>query len=232
MKIVCAIFTKNNKEALPGMIRKDLNIKHFMAVTAIVFLVSACAPRVIFMHEARVRLEEQEVDLSRIQFYNDKDIVLQRKVDSQEYTVKEGVIREIDGRRVQEVRIPRNTNAVIDSTNGGNLYVRFERGDDKLIRFYRNEYDTYQIDADEWIQRQGKIEYAGKDFYITAAGNDALMLVKKTKAYKTMTESHVVSGIKVKTRRRRKNSRLQRKINDLKSDSKNKREDKKGDYWE
>lgn len=216
----------------------ELNVKQVLGLLAICLFFSACAPRVYFTEEARVRLADQKVDLARIQFYNDKDIVLQRKVDSQEFLVKEGVIREIDGRRVQEIRIPRNTPCVIDSnSSSGKLYVRFERGDGKALRFFRNAYDAYQIDADEWIQRKGKIQYAGKDFYITTGGNDALLLVKKTKAYKSMTESHVASGIKVGSKRKgkKKKSRLQRKIDELKSDKENKREDKEGndsDFWE
>ena len=112
-----------------------------------------------------------------------------------------GVIREVDGRRTQEIKIPRYTPCVIEGYENGRLYIRFERGDGKLLRFKRNSYDSFQIDADEWIKRRGAIVYGEKDFYIEPGGNDALLLVKKTKAYKSMTESRVTPGIKVNSRK-------------------------------
>jgi hypothetical protein len=199
------------------MNRIEITLLRITAIFVVIFF-SSCAPRVIFTEAARVRLAEQNVDLGKIQFYNDKEMVLRRKVDSSEFTVDSGVIREVDGRRTQEIKIPRYTPCIIEAYDNGILYIRFERGDEKLLRFKRNTYDSFQIDADEWIKRRGAIEYGGKDFYIEPGGNDALLLVKKTKAYKSMTESHVTPGIKVNSRKNKRSKRRQRQIDALKKD--------------
>ncbi|MEM0998267.1 MAG: hypothetical protein AAGN35_14500 [Bacteroidota bacterium] len=217
------------------MNRFQLNLLRISVLFTVIFF-SSCAPRVIFTEGARVRLAEQNVDMSKIQFYNDKEVILRRKVDSSEFTVDSGVIREVDGRRTQEIKIPRYTPCIIEGYDNGKLFLRFERGDEKLLRFKRNAYESFQIDADDWINRQGAIEYGGKDFYIQPGGNDALLLVKKTKAYKSMTESRVTPGIKVKSRRKKgkKKSRRQRQIDDLKKDPNAPKDGDDGasDVWE
>lgn len=168
---------------------------------AIAMVFSSCAPRVMFTEGARKKLEEAKVDLSLIQFYNDKEILLQRKMDNNEVVVESGTIREHDGRRIQEVRIPRYTPAIYDGFENGKLVVRFELGDGKTLRFYRNSYDKFQIDADKWVKRNGMITYGNMPFLIKPIGNDALLLVKKTKVYKTVTESETAKGLNVNKRR-------------------------------
>lgn len=199
------------------MKRIETNILRILAIFIVIFF-SSCAPRVIFKEDARARLDEQSVDLGKVQFYNDKEIILRRKVDSSEFSVDSGVIIEVDGRRTQEIKIPRYTPCIFEQYDNGRLYIRFERGDDKLLRFKRNSYDSFQIDADAWIKRRGQIEYGGKDFYIEPGGNDALLLVKKTKAYKSFTDSEVTKGLKVKKRKRKVFKRRQQKMEDMKKD--------------
>jgi hypothetical protein len=226
---VSAIFTLP-KNFFPGMKQIQNNIFKVLAVFTVMFI-SSCAPRLIFKEDARARLTEQNVDLAKVQFYTDKEIILRRKVDSSEFSVDDGVIIEVDGRRTQEIKIPRYTPCIFEQYDNGRLYIRFDRGEDKLLRFKRNSYDSFQIDADAWIKRRGQIEYGGKDFYIEPGGNDALLLVKKTKAYKSFTDSEVTRGLKVKKRKRKIFKKRQQEMDEMIKDPV-KTDSTGGDAWD
>jgi hypothetical protein len=151
----------------------------------------------LFSEDERLRLEVREVPITSVQFYNDKEIILRRKMNSSDLTVAGGVIKTVDGRQVEEIKIPRYTPCVADSFANGHLYIRFERGDDRQIRFYKNSYNMYQVDAERWIAGKGKVEYAGVVYFIENAGNDALLVVRKSKLYDQSTSRNFAKGVLV-----------------------------------
>lgn len=175
----------------------DLKMRPVFALFLFACIFASCAPKLLFSEEERLKLAEREVEISSVQFYNDKEIILRRKMSSSDVTVAGGVIKTIDGRQIEEVRIPRYTPCVADSFSNGHMYVRFEQGDDRQLRFYRNSYNMFQIDAEKWIAGKGLVDYGSKTFYIENAGNDALLVVKKTKAYNQATNRNFVKGVQV-----------------------------------
>lgn len=169
--------------------------KSFLGLLLIVFAFAACKPKLLFSEEERLKLTEREVPIETIQFYNDKEIILRRKMNSSDLSVTGGVIKTVDGRQVEEIKIPRYTPCIADSFVEGRFYVRFERDDDRQLRFYKNSYSMYQIDAERWIAGKGKVEYAGKIFFIENAGNDALLVVRKSKLYDQSTDRNFAKGV-------------------------------------
>ena len=178
-----------------------------VAGALVIMMATSCAPKELFSEGARVKLEEQGVDLADIQFYNDKEVILRAKVDEQQFSITSGVIKEIDGRKIQEIRIPRYTPCILEKYEEGMLWIRFETGDNKALRFARNSFDKYQIDADKWIQNKGKITYGNKDFLIEPGGNDALLVVKRDKDWKTLTKSRTVNGVRISNKERKRQRR-------------------------
>jgi hypothetical protein len=161
----------------------------------IVVAFSACKPKLLFSEEERMKLAEREVPITSVQFYNDKEIILRRKMNSSDLSVSGGVIKTVDGRQVEEIKIPRYTPCIADSFVDGRFFVRFEREDDRQMRFYKNSYNMFQIDAERWIAGKGKVEYAGKVFFIENAGNDALLVVRKSKLYDQSTNRNFAKGV-------------------------------------
>lgn len=157
-----------------------------------------CSRKVFFTEEARRKLEEAGEDLSMLQFYNDKEILLRRRTVTHEIvTDQEGVVNNTEGLRVVDLRIRRGTPCRIDSVAGGRLYIRFEDGDGNALCFYRNTYDHYQIYSDHWLSGRGTITYNMKEFMIERVGNDCLLMVQNNSRYKRVTDKKVVDGLRV-----------------------------------
>lgn len=170
---------------------------------------SACKPKLLFSEDERLRLQERGVPVESVQFYNDKEIVLRRKMNSSDLSVSGGVIKTVDGRQVEEIKIPRYTPCVADSFANGRLYIRFERGDDRQLLFYKNSYNMYQVDAERWIAGKGKVEYAGVVYFIENAGNDALLVVRKSKLYDQSTDRKFAKGVLVNDKGKNKSNNVQ-----------------------
>jgi hypothetical protein len=179
--------------------------KSVLALLFVACALAACKPKLLFSEDERVRLLEREVPVESVQFYNDKEIVLRRKMSSSDLSVTGGVIKTVDGRKVEEIKIPRYTPCIADSFSNGRLYVRFEREDDRQLRFFKNSYNMYQVDAERWIAGKGKIDYAGATYFIENAGNDALLVVRKSKLYDQSTRRNFAKGVLVDDKGKKKN---------------------------
>lgn len=187
-----------------------MNMNRLLILFWVVMAVSSCAPRLMFSEIERQKLEKNAVAVTEVQFYNDKEIVLRRRKPNSDVQVTSGVIKTIDGTAVWEIRIPRYTECIADTfiANERKIGIRFERGDDRLLWFKENSYGMFQLDAEAWKNGRGKIQYAGQEFRIEVLGNDALLVVRKTKEYKDATRSDRVDGLKIgdtKHRRGRRN---------------------------
>ena len=101
-------------------------------------LTFSCHPKVFFTDGARQKLEEAGDDISMLQFYNDKEILLHRKTTSRLIEPNEGVVINTEGNRVVYLRIRRRTKCRIDSIAGDRVYIRFEDGDRNNLCFYKN----------------------------------------------------------------------------------------------
>lgn len=173
------------------------NFWGYLVLSGIVLLSASCASKVYFTHDARLKLEKKGIDVSELQFYNDKELLLRRKTTSHLLVAEEGVVNTTEGIRVQDLRIRRGTPCRIDSIAGNSYYVRFELGEGETLRFYNNQYEHYQIWADKWASGRGSIVYGGKDYVIERIGNDCLLMVKNSQKYRALTERKVAKGVLV-----------------------------------
>jgi hypothetical protein len=164
----------------------------------LVLALGACKPKSVFLENVRIQLDTANIELRNVQFYNDKNIVLRRKASQSDVSESGGKMIEVDGEQVQEILIKRGTPGVVTGNQNGKLLVRFEKGDGKVLRFYKNTKGAYQIDSDRWVARKGLIQYAGLDFVIEVESNDVLLMFKETKKFRSSTEFKTVKGLKVK----------------------------------
>jgi hypothetical protein len=158
----------------------------------------ACKPKSVFLESVRIQLDTAKVDMRQVQFYNDKNIVLRRKASQSDVSESGGKMIEVDGEQIQEILIKRGTPGVVTGNQNGKLLVRFEIGEGKVLRFYKNSKGAYQIDSDRWVARKGLIQYAGLDFVIETESNDVLLMYKETKKYRSSSELKTAKGLKVK----------------------------------
>ncbi len=157
----------------------------------------ACKPQSVFLESVRVELDTSKIELRKVQFFNDKAIVLRRKATDSEIRESGGKMVEVDGEQVQEILIKKGTKGVFIGEKNGELLIAFERGEGKYLRFYKNAKGAYQIDADKWISRRGMVTYANLGFAIEVESNDVLLMFKEEKKFKSESEQRTLKGLKV-----------------------------------
>jgi hypothetical protein len=162
-----------------------------------VLLVAGCASKVYFTQDARELMEKAGEDVTKLQFYNDKEFLLRRKTTSRQFDAIDGVVTKVEGLRVQDLRVRRGTPCRIDSVSGNSYWIRFELGEGQTLRFYKNQYDHYQIWADKWHSGRGNIVYGNKDYIIERVGNDCLLMVKNSQTFRKNSQRRVAEGLEV-----------------------------------
>ena len=162
-----------------------------------IVFIAGCASKVYYTDDARLALEEAKEDVTKLQFYNDKEFLLRRKTTSRQLETVEGVVEKTEGLRVQDLRIRRGTPCRLDSVSGNSYWIRFELGQGETLRFYKNQYDHYQIWADRWHSGRGNIVYGGKDYIIERIGNDCLLMVKNSQSFRKSNQRKVAIGVDV-----------------------------------
>ena len=79
----------------------------------VVLTMMACKPKSVFLESVRVELDTSDVDLRKVQFFNDKPIILRRKATESDIRQSGGKMVEVDGERVQEILIKKGTKGVM-----------------------------------------------------------------------------------------------------------------------
>lgn len=168
-----------------------------LALVGVVVFLTGCASKVYFTEDARLALEAAKEDVTKLQFYNDKEFLLRRKTTSRSLETVEGVVAKTEGLRVTDLRIRRGTPCRLDSISGNSYWIRFGLGKGETLRFYKNQYNHYQLWADHWHSGRGNIVYGGKDYVIERIGNDCLLMVKNSQTFKKSNQKKIAKGVDV-----------------------------------
>ncbi|HKK79930.1 MAG TPA: hypothetical protein VJ933_09890 [Phaeodactylibacter sp.] len=139
-------------------------------------------------------------DLERIQFYLSDDIVLRRELTGGRSEVISGEIKIIDGRKVEQVVIPKGTPGVLAfQSDGGRLAVSFEDGEDRYLMFGPNPTvdGRYTLLASAQKKRFSVVTYEGKKWRVQR--NDAYtnLMVDLKKINKVAVQSRTAKGRRV-----------------------------------
>lgn len=169
---------------------------------SLVLMLTACSPQLSYFTQ---RLYEEnrwtDNELKDIQFYVSRDIVLRRQVRDGSSEIVEGKIRMKDGRKVEEIVIPRGTPGVfVFSPKFKRLAISFEAGDkDKYLMFGPNPKveNKYVLLASEWDRRQGKVTYDNRAYYVDADDAFAALMVDLKRVSRVSVRSRVAKGNKV-----------------------------------
>lgn len=141
-----------------------------------------------------------EEELKRIQFYLSEDLVLRRQAKEGTSEITKGEIKMVDGKRVEEVIIRRNTPGVLlFSPKQDRFAVTFETGSDDYLMFGPNPKASgrFVVLASDWNKRQGTISYAGKKWRVDYRDAMASLLVDLKKTRKVSVKSRTAQGRKV-----------------------------------
>lgn len=164
---------------------------------------SACGMKVPYTEEIKTQYNLSEEGMRKVQFYTSTTIILQRK-NSQENqgTSVSGALVTNENSVENRVIIPASTRCIIEKQEAnGDIYVRFEQGDNKILRFAQRKGQSngrYYLYAAIWDPKKGgEINYGNLTYYATADSGSAYLLVVTKKLRKVKRKDRIVKGLKV-----------------------------------
>jgi hypothetical protein len=170
-------------------------------VLSTIILASCSSSKTYFTQAIREDVERSNVDMKKIQFYADRDIVLKRELDNGEVKVTSGKVQFENGHYVNVITLKKGTPGVCTFLRNDVVGISFEEGNDKFLTFGKTKRaqasDPYRILANDWVRDYGVIQYEGKSFHIEPAGTEAAILIKSKWIQKTKVESREMKGRKV-----------------------------------
>jgi hypothetical protein len=112
------------------------HLKYFFFITT--FL--SC--KVVFTEKIRTQIDNNGVDLSKVQFYNSDKIVLKRSLSSEEVKVASGKISVENGKYVEIIKINKKTPGRCNKFDKDHLSISFENGTNRDFIFYNNNVNS------------------------------------------------------------------------------------------
>lgn len=146
------------------------------------------------------QLQENELDLTRIQFYNDNPLYLEREVPSSDANIKSGKVIFKNGRYINRISLEKNTPGLLQKESAGKLLLSFEKSkDDNALSFgpvagEKGEF-FYQL-----VDGKGNPTFSRLDY----EGNKYLVIYKKPRV-RIMLSKSVLNNLKIKVRKMKGN---------------------------
>lgn len=164
------------------------------------FIMSCSANKTYFNSELKKDLEASNIDIKKVQFYVDRDVVLQRQIADKNAQVKGGEIKMENGSYVHVIKLKKGTPGVVTRVYNNRVDVSFEVGDKRYLTFGEvavNRDKTYALYADSWLKGLGAVKYDGYTYYVLPEGGGAKLLVKKSSVNKSQSTHRSMGGRKV-----------------------------------
>jgi hypothetical protein len=144
---------------------------HLLLIAA-AFGATACASqRVAFLHEYRAPGRLSAKQLEGLQFFVSQEILLRREVDTSEHRVTDDhAYRFVEGKLVEEIRLPAGTPGLVTKVQPEQLLVSFE--EDGMLPFeHLPAVDGVAVDGYRFPYQNGrKVKYRGAFYEVISGG--------------------------------------------------------------
>lgn len=170
-------------------------------ILGLLFL-SACSPKLSPFSQSLIDQNGwSEEELKEIQFYLSDDVVLRRDFTRGSSKIVSGEIKMVNGRQVEEIRIPEGTPGILlFQPKSNRMAVSFEDGKDaRFLMFGPNpkRRKQYVLLASDWQNRRGKVQYDGRTYYTDSESALATLMVDLKRSGKTSVRTRSAKGRKV-----------------------------------
>jgi hypothetical protein len=172
---------------------------HFIISFLFAGLLTSCSPT--YTYFTKSLYEEQQWtpdDITRIQFYVSKDIVLSRSMSTGESSISGGKILIKDGQRIEQVIIRSGTPGVLVLMPREDRFaVSFDAADDEAFLMFgpNAKYgDRFSLLAQEWQQETGQVHYRDKVYTVDAASAFSSLMVDLQRVGNNKYESRDLPG--------------------------------------
>lgn len=170
-------------------------------VAGLLFLLGSCSPKIPFTQAIRDQYKLSPEEIKGVQFYVSDPISLRRgESNEQQKSMEDGKLVVQSGRTIDQVTIKANTKGAVEIVPDNKmLKVAFEDGAEKSLVFgssaNRNGY--YSLQALNWKNGRGEINYGGQTFYSNSGSEQAVLLFKMKSIRKLRINEKVAKGKKV-----------------------------------
>ena len=178
-------------------------MKKIFLFVVLVLSLTSCQKTVYLTGSLMHNLQENELDLTRIQFYNDNPLVLEREVPSSNANIKSGKVFFKNGRYINRISLDKNTPGMVQREENGSLLITFEQSSDgeNWLRFgavpgEKGEY-FYQLIDQKGSPSFSRIDYEGNMYLVIYPTRVRLLLAKSVLTNLKIKERHM-KGVRVK----------------------------------
>lgn len=174
-----------------------INVQILVAV--IVLATVSCNRKTLFTSELRSKIESKNIDLKKLQYYIDNDVVLTREVASDTFRVAAGKLIYQDGKYFEQITLRAKTKGVCTAIYNNRLDVSFEPEDRKFLIFtVPNSFSqtgVYQLcNFDVNGNTSNLIEYDGKVYNLNLKNYLPRLLVSAKVLKKQSTDTRTMKG--------------------------------------
>jgi hypothetical protein len=170
--------------------------KELMMMAVLVVLLTSCTRKVRLTGELKTKLDEQRVNYHNVQFYNKGTFSLMRKNFSEAMVASNGKLRMKKKNELERIKFKTGTKATCDTIIGTTLYMRFEKGDGKLLSFRINQWDLFELVPDQSDTSGNYVMYSGMNYRIINFGNITLQ-AKRKKVNEAHKQTRKIKGVMV-----------------------------------
>lgn len=171
---------------------------NIVSIILISLVFSSCSNKIYFTNEMRIKLNEHDLEINKVQFYNSDKITFRKVLPFDTAAIANGEIKFENGKMIDDIIIKKNTPGTCEFVEDGLLNMAFEAGENKYLIFKvsRNgKYYELLVNQDE--NNYGELFYDNEKYIIQPGSEKARLLVKKNEDYILRVQQRVVKGRKV-----------------------------------
>lgn len=155
---------------------------------------------IVFTKSLKQRLEHDNIEVTKVQFYIDHRLTLRRTMGSEKGKVQSGVIIFDNGQYINEMVIPAYTPGICERVSGDAMKISFDVAG-KTLEFaalYNN--NNFVLVGNNWHNGTVDVEYDNQTYQVTCdCGNaaEAKLVVRRNQVYQKDNNAKVMAGRKV-----------------------------------
>lgn len=174
-----------------------MKTKQALAVLTALFLLASCGRKVYLDQTVKNKLDQQQISLKKIQFYNVGSFELERNISSEAMIAMAGKIRMKNDKYVELIRFKHKTAAVCDSVAGQDLFIRFEKGPQKYFVFSLNKKGYYELKNSREEAGIQYVMYGGMEYKLSTESGNVFLLARRIRDKGADINKRKVKGLKV-----------------------------------
>jgi hypothetical protein len=165
----------------------------FLYVIFFIIIVS-CSNKIFYNTDLNSKVVKKGLNVNKIQFYLSKKVVLKRELPLKSSAITNGEIQFEDGRYVEQIIINKNTPGTCEFMDDGIMFVSFEDGDNKFLKFFPVESGEYELFINPDPKNLGTIAYDTAQYVIQPCSARARLWVRKDQYYIFKSSNRVAEG--------------------------------------